>query len=375
MDFIKGGFAFNAADEKTINQQRSITAQVNSNFIQVGAAFLQMSGKNPFSTDWYKRKFKETNLQEWIDNPEMRVLNLGFNLQFGWTDVDIDAEDPRYNQCILKGFKYLGVDTRFAFGRVSRNIASHIMVQLSEIDLANYDIMKEFEPKEFKIDGNRYKCELRSMGPLVDASPNAVKESRQTVMPGSIYIHKSDANKPDISVWYANDGKVAISVGEVAATTPRKTSFAALITGIAFGTFLYIIQPHWLTGSRQQFAIKVAGWLARLVRESKGINENEGISRGTFCPIGSSETAESMLDFLCAEVGDNEAYMRKRVFRDAVRKLENNPDARIPGWPALEADIGADCKARRRQCHDARLPLLASARFPRTQSAAGLICA
>ena len=96
MESIKGGFALNDSDEKLVNQQRSITAQINNNFIQVGAVYLQMSGKNPYTSDWYKRKFRDTNLQEWIDSPDMRVLNLGFNLQLGWLDVDIDSPDPKY---------------------------------------------------------------------------------------------------------------------------------------------------------------------------------------------------------------------------------------------------------------------------------------
>jgi hypothetical protein len=271
----------------------------------------------------------------------MRPLNLGFNLQFGWLDVDIDASDARYNQCILKAFKFLGIDTRFAFGRLSRGVPSHILVQLNETDLNNYDTLQEFEPKEFKMGGNRYKCELRSMGPVPTAQ-NVIKEARQTVMPGSIYISKTKAGEHDVSVWYTPEGKAAISVGEIAATTSRKTSYSDLITGIAFGTFLYVVQPHWLEGGRQQLAIKVAGWLARLVRESQGINENDGISRGTFCPIGTPETAESMIDFICGELGDAEPFMRKRVFRDAIKKLENNPDARIPGWPALESDVGTE---------------------------------
>ena len=342
MELIKGGFALNDADEQIVNQQRSITTQINNNFIQVGAVFLQMAGKNPFASDWYNRKFRDTNLQEWIDSPELRMLNLGFNLQFGWLDVDIDSVDPRYNTCIFKAMSFLGIDTRFAFGRMSRKVPSHIMVQLGEADLTNYDVMKEFEPKGFKIKEEWFKSELRSMGPLPVNAPNTIKQSRQTVMPGSIYIHKTDPGKYDISVWYDKSGNPARSVDEVAATTPRKTTFSALITGIAFGTFLYIIQPHWLEGGRQQLAIKVAGWLARLVRESQGINDNDGISRGTYCPIGSPETAESMIDFICSELGDNEAYMRKRVFRDALKKLDNNPDARIPGWPSLENEIGTE---------------------------------
>lgn len=342
MEIIKGGFAFNDADQKTVNQQRSITAQVNNNFIQVGATFLQMSGKNPYSSEWYKLKFRDTNLQKWIDDPDHKPLNLGFNLQFGWLDVDIDSGDSRYNQCIIQAFKYLGIDTRFAFGRLSRGVPSHLMVQLNEMDFNNYETLREFEPNEFTLNGVRFKTELRSMGPLTDASPNAIKESRQTVMPGSIYAHKTEAGKYDISAWYTSDGKVATTIGEIAATTPRKTAFSTLITGIAFGTFLYIVQPHWVEGGRQQFAAKVAGWLARLVRESQGINENEAVAQGTFCPIGSVETAESMMEFVCKETGDNESWMRIRVFRDAMKKLENNPDAKIPGWPSIEASIGTE---------------------------------
>jgi hypothetical protein len=341
MEQIKGGFSLNAADEKLVNQQRSITAQINNNFIQVGAVYLQMSGKNPFASDWYKKKFRDTNLQQWIDDSDMRALNLGFNLQLGWLDVDIDAKDPRYNHSIIKAFRFLNIDTRFAFGRMSRGVPSHLMVQLTESDLANYDIMKEFEPKEFKLKGDRYKCELRSMGPASE-SPNSIKESRQTVMPGSIYIHKDQSGHYDVSVWYTPDGKAATTVGEIAATTSRKVVFSDLITGIAFGTFLYIIQPHWVEGGRQQLAGKVAGWLARLVRESQGINNNDGISRGTFCPVGTAEIAESLIDFICGELDDKEPFMRKRIFRDAIKKLDNNPDAKIPGWPALEADIGTE---------------------------------
>ena len=341
MEIVKGGFALNSSDEKTLYQQRAITQRVNNDFIQVGATFLKMSSKNPAESDWYRHKFRDTNLQQWIDNPDYKPLNVGFNLQFGWLDVDIDSPDERYNKCIISAFKHLGIDTRFSFGRLSKGIPSHVLVQLADADMNNYDAMKEFEPKEFKIGGNRYKTELRSMGPITD-SPNAVKQAKQTVMPGSVYSHKTDPGKYDISVWYNKDGKVATHVTQIAETTPHRTYFEPLIGGIAFGTFLYVMQPHWVEGSRQNLAIKVAGWLARIVKESIGINQNEGVSRGTFCPIGSEETAEGLLDFVCTELGDPEAYMRKRTFRDALKKLTHNPDAKIPGWPALEKEIGSE---------------------------------
>ena len=342
MEIIKGGFALSDADEKLVNQQRSITAQVNNSFIQVGAVFLKMAGKDPFQTDWHRRKFRDTNLQEWIDSPDFRLHNLGFNLQFGWLDVDIDSEDSRYNECLVKAFRFLKIDTRFAFGRQSKGVPTHMLVQLTESDQANYDELKSFAPKEFRVDGKLYKCELRSMAPIPESSAaSVIKESRQTVVPGSIYAHKTKPNEYDISVWYGSDGKVATHISEIAATTSRRVNFSQLITGIAFGTMLYVVQPHWIEGGRQALATKVAGFLARLVRDSQGINESES-ARGTFCPIGTVETAESLIEFICQEMGDAEPFMRKRTFRDAVKKLENNPDAKIPGWPVLEASVGTE---------------------------------
>jgi len=344
-EIIKGGFALSEADEKLVNHQRKITSDVNSGFIQVGAVFLQMSGKNPYESDWFRRKFRDTNLQEWIDNPRMRDLNLGFNLQFGWLDMDMDSEDPRYNECIVKAIKFLGIDSRFSFGRQSKGVPSHVLVQLYDADQANYDDLKKFEPKGFRVDGKFFKCELRSMAPLPDnAQANTIKESRQTVMPGSIYVHKLKSGEYDLSVWYGPDGKVATHISEIASTTSRKVEFSRLITAIAFGTFLYVIQPHWQEGGRQALANKIAGFLARVVRDSKAVNDGEHTSQSTFCPLSTPEMAESLIDFICADMGDIEAFMRKRTFRDAMKKLEANPDAKIPGWVVLEATVGIESK-------------------------------
>ena len=341
MEIVKGGFVFTPADETVLNQQRNITQQINNNHIQVGATFLNMSSKNPYKSDWFNNKFRDTNLQEWIDNPELRILNLGFNLQFGWVDIDIDAEDPQYNRCLVQAFKFLGVDSRFAFGRTSKRSPSHIMVQLNEEESNNFEYLRKFEPKEFKIKENRFKTELRSYATSIDKK-NESREAKQTVMPGSIYKHRTDNGKYDISVWYNQDGDIAKHISEVAATTPRKTEFRTVIAGITFGTFLYFVAPQWTEGSRQAMASKIAGWLARVVLESQAMNGNEHIAGDVYCPIEDLGVAEKLLEFICEQLGDKESKMRIRTLHDAAKKLERNPDAKIPGWPTMEQLFGGE---------------------------------
>lgn len=338
---VDGGFTLTGPDRDKLLIQRAITKEVNDKFIQVGAVFLKTSGKMPTSEDWAKSGFRDTNLQSWIDEPSHANYNVGFNLQMGWVDVDIDAEDPYYKFCISSALDFLRVDTRFKFGRESVGQPSHILVQLGEEEAANFDLLKPFEPRSFKIGEKRFFTELRSMATNV-AEKNVARAAKQTVMPGSIYTHKSKAGTYDLSVWFNSEGNVATKVTQIAATTPRRTSFNELLRAIAFGTMLYVIDDQWVEGNRQQAAYKISGWLARVVKDSQAMNNHEVISKDVFCPVDDDSIAEALLKFICDMKGDDEAHMRVRTYRDARDKLERNPDAKIPGWPAMTAMIGGE---------------------------------
>ena len=339
LNAIQGGFSVTNSDWALIREQRAITHTVNNNFIQVGAVFLKTSSKNPFNPDWWQKNHRDTNLQGWIDDPQSQQLNVGFNLQFGWVDIDIDSATPEYNKCIIAAMQFLGIDTRFAFGRYSVGVPSHLLVQLSEEESTNFEYLKRFEPAEFRMEGARFKTELRSMATNIEAK-NLVREAKQTVMPGSIYTHKIEGGQYDISVWYSADNKVAGSVADVAITTPRRATFNSIIRAIAFGTTLYLLRPHWIEGTRQQTAQRVSGWLARVVAESHGMNNHESLSDDVLCPIDSDDIAENLLKFICDSVQDNEPYMRIRTYNDARKKIERNPDAKIPGWPTISQLFG-----------------------------------
>ena len=75
------------------------------------------------------------------------------------------------------------------------------------------------------------------------------------------------------------------------------------------------------------------------------MNNSEQLSQEVYCPIDHDDIAESLIEFICKETGDSEAYMRKRAFKDARGKLSRNPDAKIPGWPILKALFGEEVVA------------------------------
>lgn len=338
---IDGGFQLTAPDREKLYNQRAITREVNNKFIQVGACYLKTSGKNPVSEDWAKQQYRDTDLQLWIDDPEQLPLNVGFNLQQGWVDIDIDADDPYFKYCIVAALDFLRIDTRFRFGRESVGQPSHVLVQLGEDESSNFELLKAFEPKSFNIDGKRFYTELRSM-PTNIKEANLSRSAKQTVVPGSIYSHKTQAGKYDLSVWYNKENRPAEKVTQLAATTPRRVNFNELVRAVAFGTLLYVIGDEWTEGNRQQTAYKLAGWLARVVMDSQAMNNHEAIAKDVFCPVDDDAIAEALIKFVCDAKGDDEPNMRIRTYNDARDKLERNPDAKIPGWPALTEMIGGE---------------------------------
>lgn len=338
---VAGGFEVVGEDRELLNKQRAITKHINDRFIQVGAIFLKQSSKNPFDqSNWAKTQYRDTNLQTWIDDPEMQYHNVGFNLQMGWMDVDIDADDPEYNRCVLYAMQTLQIDHRFKFGRMSVGVATHVLLQLGEEESQNFEFLQKFEPKDFRLNGKRYHVQLRSY-PTNIAAANLAKSAKQTVMPGSVYSHKVKPGKYDLSVWYHDTG-IASNVSNVAATTPRRVNFSEVVRAITFATFLYILRDHWVEGSRQSTAQKVCGWLARVVKESQAMNNQEAIASDVFCPIDTDDIAERLIAMVCDYCGDDEKHMRIRAYHDAIEKLERNPDAKIPGWPAMDQLLGGE---------------------------------
>lgn len=315
-----------------INSQRVITTAINKDVVKVGAIYLRPTTKIPVEANWSDSKYLDTNLQDWIDNEQFRYSGVGFNLQQGWVDIDVDGDDTEYHRCIQQALSHVGVDCRLAFGRKSAGVPKHYLVQLSEEEASSFEDFKKFEPKSVRVRGGRFFTEIRS-------GDSDSADAKQTVMPGSLY---GDGSGHDVSVWWAHAGGVARTISDVAQTTPRIVTFNWLIRAVCFGTILHIVRPEWTPGTRQNTALKFNGWLARLVDESFAMNNSEQLAQEVWCPIDSDEVAESLIDFVCKATGDEEANMRKRSFKDARRKLGHNPDAKIPGWTAIRALLGEE---------------------------------
>ena len=345
---IQGGYALSADDRMLVNRQKAITKRMNEAFIQVGAIFLKPASKNPIDEGWFDVTRGTTDLQAWIDDPAQQTLNVGFNLQFGWVDVDVDSPDPDFARTVFAAMDHIGIDTRFCFGRRSNGTPTHALLQLGEEEATNFEDLSRFRPNESTIGGKRYHVEIRSFP--TDPKSFAAK-ARQTVMPGSVYADKQDATKYDPSVWFILGGhRFADNITEIAKTTPRIAPFNSIIRAVAFGMVAYIFRQHWIEGSRQATAHKLTGWLARVVADSQALNSHDGVSKDVWCPIDDHNIAVKLIEFICKQCSDPEDRMRVRAYHDAVSKLEANPDARIPGWSSVASLVGADGIAAMRAC-------------------------
>jgi len=340
LKLLQGGYEIRPEDKAILNKQRAITKKINDQYVQVGAVFLKASSKSPYDEEgWFNATRGQTDLQSWIDDEALAQHNVGFNLQLGWVDIDIDAEDPIFNQCIISALDYIGIDTRFRFGRRSVGAPTHVLVQLGEEESAAFDVLKKFAPKEFFYNDKKYHVDLRSVPTKIEEK-NLYKSAKQTVMPGSIYSHDTKPNDYDISVWYGRDNSIAENVRSIAETTPRIAPFNHIVRAIAFGVLLYMIKDHWVSGTRQATAVKLGGWLARVVQDSQAMNNQPAVANDVFCPIDDDQIAEKLIKFICEIMDDDEPHMRIRSYYDAVDKLARNPDAKIPGWPAMEELVG-----------------------------------
>lgn len=337
---IRGGYDLSPDDEQLVMEQRSVTKEVNNQVVQVGATWVEPRVKFPEADGWEKTKPYDTNLQEWIDNEDLRNRNVGFLMHLGWMDVDIDSPDPEYKRAIVAAMDFLKLDTTLRFGRRSVGVPSHVLIRLADTDCANWEYMSKFAPAPFKIDGEQFQVELRTTPTTVK---DATRSTRQVVVPGSIYPHPSKPNEYDPSIWYHKEtNRPARSIREISQFTPRIAHFNELSRAIAFGTLAYFLRHHWQAGSRQKTAQKVTGWLVRTFMESHSLNTSEHLVDRVFCPLDTYEKAESLVEFLCQYFDDDEMPMRKRALSDAADKLERNPEAQVPGWPAMQQLIGPE---------------------------------
>jgi hypothetical protein len=332
---IKGGADLTPPDDDLVRRQKAITAKINEKFIKVKAVWLKPQSKEPIDAEWTRGEHGDLDMTAWIDNPERQPCNLGFMTNSGWLDIDIDANDPEFNKVVVAALTHVGVDTRLAFGRRSTGCPSHVMVSLPKEESDTFDQLQRFEPKAFKISGERFHVQLRS-SPTNSDKKNAVASAAQTVMPGSVYDAKIIGIEYDPAVWYVHDNSIADNVTSIIVTTPREAEYKLVVRGIAFGVIAYFMRGEWTKGSRQDTARILGGWLTRIVNESQALEETTGLKAGVICPINSDEIAASLISFICNYCGDDEKPMRLRTFADARRKIDLNPsNARVPGWGAM----------------------------------------
>ncbi len=324
---VDGGWNLDEDQWAELFTQRYVTKGVNKDISKVGATLAR--GKAP-EGDYTKKQHLDTDIQDWIDRGRETQLNLGFLLHNNWADIDIDSKgskDSDYQRLVWEALRCVGVDTRLSFGRMSRGVPSHVLVELDGAEAGNFEELSKLIPKHIKYHDVALHTEVR-----YSIVRKREVSTKQTIVPGSVY----DGN--DLVIWYHN-GKPAASVEQLlGATGPRKVRFEDIIKGISFGTLAYLVREHWTEGQRHDFVQRLAGWLVRMARDAEALADTVG----AMCPIKTRSDVEQFIRFCCSIFGDPEDYLRVRLVNDAFEKLGRNPDAKIPGNTAIRQLLGDD---------------------------------
>jgi hypothetical protein len=275
-----------------------------------------------------------TNILEWVDLTNDR--NIGVRLVDGYIELKITAPDDVWAGCLFDACAHLRIDARASFG--AHRITS-ILLKIAEPDtIDNWRTLwpKRFPDKAAKWVGTEFNYSLmptpRAKPLWRDSSP----------LPGSRMFGElicwRPSGKPPVDDFMQG-------LDDLEPRPIATTNMESICRAIAFATLAYWIRVELdgLTDWDASLTRIIAGWTARLIAEGKNINARGKSLEGVcWSPIDSVETARELIEFLRAKV--HASAELGAAMGAAERELERNPNAKLPGWPSLEAALGVHAK-------------------------------
>jgi hypothetical protein len=309
-----------------LNEARAIRKREadENKFYRYGNIILHPD-KSPVNKDWGEATYNPDRDESWENAPlsEYRGGKLP-HLQ-GVLDVDSKGAKPEdaYNYChsVFRAAKWFDFDTSHVSGRKSIGAVSHYRFA--------YDIKQEalllqlinFMPR-FQHHGVKYGCE-----PLFTRIDKGKEYPKQVALPGILY----DGCDLRMRANPETGELVPVESLPIRMTTQSYMDVTLIPRINAFGGLLCVLRPYLSTeGERHLNWRSIAGLMARLY-----VNK---LTADPLDPFGSKDDYLNFIEFFCNEVGDlghDGVEARKLTFINAVSKLERNPDANIPGFPAV----------------------------------------
>lgn len=319
-----GGLNLTPEEWQIVNTQRRISERMNNIVAQIPVVTLGNQSKSPLEDGWTKAEYKAFSFDKWVDDEEFRHRNAGFKLCDRWIDIDMDSDSNEYVMTAHRAMAFLGIDNRLQWGRTKRGVPTHVLLHLSEEEAAIFADLQRYVPQKIKWHDGIHHVEVR--GSVLGKTRD---DARQTAIPGSVY----DGN--DIITWYLNyhpENKVEVLIPH---TTESPTSFETIVRALAFADIVHMIRDKWVEGSRRDVNLLFTGWLTRVIAEATAIANNRHKTPLINFPIHDYNTAKALVEFVCQEFADEEAFRRVDALDDMIAKMDRDPNMKCPGWNSM----------------------------------------
>ena len=295
----------------------------------------------PLGPDESEQSHKtDADMRVWIDDTRKQRLNGLLYLQLGVLEVRFYGPDTSLNKCFFAAATKLGLSTRYAFGRASRDFATSILFKLREDEVERLDDeYVAFKPRGFVLDDIK-------RGIAINHSPPAKKGNakvKATLAPGSMLWHEDGVNH-DLFKWRLESGHEGTPAKW--RTKPAEIEFFAIVRAAAFASILNIITiKAWEGyGERRSFC----EWLARVVLAGEATNANIVFSRSARAVIADPKHAELLIALICENKAPKDQVDSQRedclaLFKLARRRLQTDPTTiTVAGWAIMRERFGEE---------------------------------
>lgn len=276
--------------------------------------FLEMTGMIPVRVDyghkrppgdWNPKMIEGADHSVTLSDLRTGSYNIGALFHGKFVDVDIDNKNPY----LLAALDYFLPPTNYVWGRPSKPRSHRAYALFEDFEREKYSSILRYikELHEGVVSEDSLSVELRG---------GKAESGMFTVLPGS---WREDAQEE--VAW---DSHVDLS------TSPSYVDINALMKALRLAVAAAVIAPHWLSGTRNDMSLALAGLLYRIrsaALASYGVEAEEDVPDDTF--ILTQRDAEQLFDAIMVISGDCHGDEFTRV-----QNLKNT-------WKKMLADVGA----------------------------------
>lgn len=268
--------------------------------------------------DWNPKMIEGADHSVTLADLRTGTYNIGALFHGKFVDVDIDNTNP----FLLGALDYFLPFTNYVWGRPSKPRSHRAYALFEDFDREKFSsILRYIKGMEAGVVAeDSLSTELRG---------GKAESGMFTVLPGS---WREDVNE-----------EVAWADGVDLSTSASYVDVNELMKSLRLAVAAAIIAPHWLSGTRNDLSLALAGLLYRIrisALASYGVEAEEDVPEGTF--ILTQRDAERLYDAVMILSGDchGDEFTRVQNLKNTWKKMLADTGAKATGGKAVEKLVG-----------------------------------